>query len=182
MEREEMGNIIGIMGKMGTGKTTVSEILIKEYGFTRIKFSTPLKKMLEVLGLSPEQLEERDKETPIEWLGGITPRHLMQTLGTDWGRQMIHPNLWCILLEKKILCQFYPGSNLVCDDLRFYNEVQMLKGFSNTRIWEIQRSGIPLSSHLSETSLDDFTPDGVLVNDGTIEDLAKSIETSLKFQ
>jgi hypothetical protein len=50
---------IGISGKMTSGKTTVSEHLIKQYGYQRVSFATPIKWIVEVW--FRDYCEQRDK-------------------------------------------------------------------------------------------------------------------------
>jgi hypothetical protein len=51
--------------------------------------------MLEALGHSREEALDmlmHDKERTLSL--GITVRHLLRTLGTEWGRECIHPDVW----------------------------------------------------------------------------------------
>lgn len=109
--------IVGISGKKGHGKDLVARIiqelstgksneevweaLYNPYVSVRSswevrKFADKLKAMICVLlGCTIEQLEDRDfKETPLPELGNMTPRDLMISLGTEWGREMVTPNIW----------------------------------------------------------------------------------------
>jgi len=87
--------LIGLTGPAGSGKDTVARLLCEQHGFVQMAFADPLRAMLKAgLGLTDEELHRRDlKEAPLEWLGK-SPRQLLQTLGTEWGRQHVHPHLW----------------------------------------------------------------------------------------
>ena len=86
--------IIGLTGLAGSGETTVARHLMGMHGFVRHRMAEPLKSMLKALGLTEQQIDGDLKEVPCELLGGKTPRHAMQTLGTEWGRDLISQNLW----------------------------------------------------------------------------------------
>jgi len=87
--------LIGLTGPAGSGKDTVARLLCEQHGFVQIAFADPLRAMLKAgLGLTDEHFNNReDKEAPLEWLGK-SPRQLLQTLGTEWGRRQVHPHLW----------------------------------------------------------------------------------------
>jgi hypothetical protein len=97
------------------------------YNFKQAKFAGTLKDMLKSLGLTHEHLEGNLKERPCELLGGHTPRHAMQTLGTEWGRNLIVPDLWVRAWTYKVQTLLSQGVSVVCDDCRFDNEVQAVQ-------------------------------------------------------
>jgi hypothetical protein len=81
--------LIGLHGKAHAGKDTVGQMLVG-YGLDRVAFADPIKRMLiEGLGLTAEHFDSPLKEEPIPWLGK-SPRQLMQTLGTEWGRDLVN--------------------------------------------------------------------------------------------
>ena len=131
--------LIAFTGLKGSGKTTAAQALIVR-GFVPVRFAEPLKEMLVamyvVAGLSQEAIERRMngdlKEAPCALLLGKTPRYAMQTLGTEWGRDLIHEHLWLALWERRVKQYMKQGFDVVCDDCRFDNEaeaVQMLGGY-----------------------------------------------------
>ena len=89
--------LLGIHGKAGSGKSTAAQVLI-DGGFKRVKFADPLKNMLRAIGLTDQHIEGDLKEVPCDMLLGQTPRHAMQTLGTEWGRGCIGGEFWTCLL------------------------------------------------------------------------------------
>ena len=78
-----MNPLIGLMGAAGAGKNTVGEILLRA-GWQQMAFADPLRDGLAAMLWLPTECYVSRKEQPIEWLGGATPRMLMQTLGTEW--------------------------------------------------------------------------------------------------
>lgn len=82
---------------------------------------------------------ENGKE-PLQYLVKPTPRLLMQLLGTEAGRNILHPNLWINILFSKYKptnkfngkigerkCLTYPLPNWIITDNRFLNEIQAVK-------------------------------------------------------
>lgn len=105
----------------------------------------------------------------------MTPRLMLQLLGTECGRQIIHPNIWV----NALFADYEKDSNWIITDVRFPNEAQAIKDkggivirvnrdYQNPLMPEI---GIP--EHLSETALDDYEFDHVIDNNGSIEELVE---------
>jgi hypothetical protein len=139
--------------------------------------------MLKALGLSEVDFAPENKEEPIEWLSGVrevTPRYLMQTLLTAWGRELVHPDLWAMVLGQKILkCE----EDIVIDDLRFDNEAKLLlnRFGKQARIIKLVRPGLrsnQLSQHVSENGINEVFVQNTIVNDTTPGPLcAKVLDT-----
>lgn len=112
-------SLIVPIGPMRGGKGTFCKALEPEYA--TLSFADPLYAMLGVL-VGKERVESarllNDKEKPMEALGGKSLRHALQTLGTEWGREMIHQDLWRDKLFR--VAQHLP--KVAIDDLRFDSE------------------------------------------------------------
>lgn len=168
--------IIGISGKLKSGKSTLTSYLA-EYGFEELLFAGGLKDMIcTLLGVDRDTLNSQEfKETEIPWVG-TTPRKLMQTLGTEWGRA-INPNLWVNHTLQQ--ARFLP--KVVISDVRFPNELQALHDINAITVRivrDIEREG-PEHQHPSETALDHVNNklfDVVIDNNGSLEDLRKAAE------
>jgi hypothetical protein len=117
-----LSQIIALTGLAGSGKSTAADYLVENHGFVRVKFAGPLKAMLSALGLSGEHIEGSLKEVPTPLLNGRTPRYAMQTLGTEWGRDLIAPDLWTTLWRREVRAALAAGNRVVTDDCRFLNE------------------------------------------------------------
>ena len=254
--------IIGINGKIGTGKDTVGKIIqyltdeyavkdkltynewLKEYyeieeGNNKTASSWAVKKFADklkdivclLLDCTREQLEDRefkekelgeewnyvlqdgipltvdqakrDKEFPFNerYIQRLTPRLLLQLLGTDCGRNIIHPNIWVnALMSEYKITESYRGvilnkgvftdtdwksnnaPNWIITDMRFPNELKAVKDRDGITIrvnrYDITGQG-KLNPHSSETALDDAKFDYEIINDGTIEDLIKKVKKVL---
>lgn len=119
--------LVAFCGYMGSGKTYAADYLIQKYGYTRVKFAGPLKDMLRTMGLTDDHIEGDLKDKPCDLLEGRTPRWAMQSLGTEWGRDCISPNLWGNLWEREVQDLLKKGNPVVVDDCRFDNEVERVK-------------------------------------------------------
>lgn len=122
------GLLIGLTGRKQSGKSTVAKILAVDHNFIERSFAAPIRQFTaELLGLTPDQLEQ-EKEAPIAWLDGkVSPRQIMQRMGTEFGRQMVHPELW---VRRALLgAQGYldTGRHLVVSDVRFANEATAIR-------------------------------------------------------
>jgi len=87
-------------------------------------FAAPLKRMIEALGVDRKHLygTPAEKAEPLPLFGGLTARHAMQTLGTEWGRQCIGNNFWVTAWFATM-----PTSPVViADDVRFENEARAI--------------------------------------------------------
>lgn len=97
--------IIAISGKIGSGKSTVGEIFEKE-GFVLDSFAKSVKDICSILfGYDRNKIEGITQEDR-KWRESIdknhsnligkdfTPRDAMVLVGTEFGRNMIHPNIW----------------------------------------------------------------------------------------
>lgn len=175
--------IIGIVGQAGVGKTTVADLLANA-GYKRVKMAAPLKAMLRALGLTDRELEGDLKHEPCRLLGGKTPRHAMQTLGTEWGRELIDPDLWLTAWsEEAVRVLAGTAAGAVCDDMRFANEADMIRRLGGTVVKVVgpRRSGMADAAygHQSETQIESITPDVVIQNFGGPAELAREVERKL---
>jgi len=129
--------IIAISGLIGSGKDTVADYLVNLHEFRRESFAGNLKNaMCEIFGWDREMLEGRSKssrewrEQVDEWwatrlnIPHLTPRWILQHVGTDVIRGHFHDDMWLASLENKLR---KTGDDIVISDVRFKNEVKMLK-------------------------------------------------------
>ena len=228
-------NLIGISGKIGSGKDTVGSIL-QDYSddnaedYQIKKFATKLKEIAALLiGCDVSDFEDREfKEKPLgkDWIvhwykdnkgrksltrtaleavnhedaattgqDMLTPRRLLQLLGTEAGRNIIHPNIWVNALfadYPKIVDIDDKGLDVyeswIITDVRFPNEAQAIKDrggvvirvnrplerLGNSKLPKLKHTSI--SQHPSETALEDYNFDYVIDNEGDIDELIEKVK------
>jgi predicted kinase len=155
--------VLGIVGLKGSGKGVVAARLVTKHNFKVVKFADPLKDMLRVLGLNDYDLEGEGKEKANGLVCGRTPRHAMQTLGTEWGRNHIGDEIWIeAWLRRAVAVQ----ENVVADDVRFGNEAAAIKAANGLLVKVVpQDNNFPTQNHPSETEVNSIFTDFVIMND-----------------
>lgn len=165
--------IIGFAGPAGSGKDTCGSFFIMQ-GYNHLSFATPLKKALEAMGLG-NPLTIAEKEAYIPKLG-VTWRHCAQTLGTEWGRQLIHPDIWVKLAENTL--EKNPEFYYVLTDVRFENEAAMIRRNKGIVCHIKGRAmGTGNDRHASEQSLDIDLNDWVVHNTRDLDYLYKQLNS-----
>lgn len=130
----------------------------------------------------------------------MTPRLFLQLLGTEAGRQILHPNIWVNALfadytetyignkgntesehsklKKLGIKQILPTfPNWIITDVRFPNEAQAVKNRGGIMIRVNRPDKGNTDNHPSEISLDNYQDwDHVIENNGTIEDLIEKVK------
>lgn len=201
--------VIAVTGTISSGKDTFAQKFI-ENGYTKFSFADSLKSAVGVIfGWDRELLEGNTHESR-KWreeidpfwskeLGyNVTPRYILQYMGTDVLRKHFNDNIWIMSLENKI--KNSESDKIIITDCRFPNEIKLMKKMKAT-IVEIQRN-IPLwysmakkyntgeisyfpkeleSIHISEYGWVGLNnPNYVVSNDDTILSLHKKSEELLK--
>jgi hypothetical protein len=148
--------IIGFAGKKQAGKSTAATFLC-DAGFVRSSFAEPMKEMaacmLVGMGLSLDEtmffMQYKEERMP---LLNVSMRHLLQTLGTDWGRKLIHPDVWVIAAARRIEDQLSQGRHVVIEDVRFENEAAFIRERGG-RVVHIRRDTGYMDLHESEAGI-----------------------------
>ena len=205
-------NLIGINGKIGSGKDTVGKIIQhltsnwsdEEFVDTHMldirssweikKFAGKLKQIASLLSGIPvkrfEDQEFKQKQMSEGW--GMTYREFLQKLGTEAMRNGLHTNVWVNALfanynaigykykdcDYKVIQGKWEYPNWIITDMRFPNEMEAVVEKNGITI-RVNRPGISLLDHPSETSLDNAEFDYTIVNDSTIEDLVIKVREIL---
>jgi hypothetical protein len=165
----------------GSGKSTIATCL-EDYSYSVVPFAGSLKGMVRMLlvelGYTPARATEMIKQKDLVVPGiNIRMRTLMQTLGTEWGRNTLDQDFWINCWKEKVKSC---GSLVVADDVRFPNEAAAIREMGG-EIWKIIRPGVENGeNHSSEGRLDHW--DGfsrIIVNDGSLNDLYCKLELIL---
>lgn len=179
--------LIGLTGAAGAGKDTAAAHLQQSHGFLRLALADPLYRMVSAMtGLPVEQLADRSvKETHIAWVGA-SPRRLLQTLGTEWGRGTLGDDIWIKGLLRRIdkYKAIVKSASIVVTDVRFANEAEAIRSRGG-RIVEIVRpvalAGVPdeARQHSSEAGVPDDLVDVQIVNDTDVAGLLGRVDRAL---
>ena len=94
-------------------------------------------------------------------------RQMMQLLGTEWGRDLIHPDIWVIAARAQI--ERYGDADIVFDDVRFENEASMIRELGGLIIHVDRLGNDDNDRHRSEDGIYDQTADRFIDNDGDLE-------------
>ena len=174
--------LIGIAGRARSGKDTAAQHLVNNHGFQAYAFADPLRDgLMHMFNLSPCDLDDDKKEQPIPWLGK-SPRELMQLLGTEWGRDMVHPELWLLLAAQNLdlIARTHDTANgLVVTDLRFNNEADFIRNRGGVVIHMDRASAPAVAPHSSENGIWTAPGDLWLPNDGTFDELFANVDRAV---
>jgi len=175
--------IIGMVGLIGSGKGTVGDYLCEKYHFQRESFAKPLKDAAAIIFNWPRHLLEGDTpesriwrdQVDVYWsekLGWeVTPRDVLQKLGTEAGRQVFGNPLWTAALINRLVNHLpsfqsmrespFKPIDFVITDVRFENEMKALRELG-AKIIRVKRGPEPnwferakfhLRNHPEESSM-----------------------------
>lgn len=181
--------IIGLSGYGRAGKDSVADVLVERHRFQRVAFADKLRECAEALNpIVDVEFDADESKIPVRYLDAkerhgynaakeIYPefRGTLQRLGTEVGRNILGGDIWVDATMNALDVE----RDYVITDCRFPNEAQAINRAGGLVV-RVQRPGNgPANEHPSETALDDYQFDGVINNDGTLEDLATRVEDFL---
>jgi hypothetical protein len=172
-----MVKLIAFTGKIGSGKTTASECVNYTHHFT---FASPLKEASrELFGFTTEQLYDKDEKEQIDSYWGVSPREVLQWLGTDCLREKF-PGFFIKRMEQRFI-GLDDNSVVVISDVRFDDEARFVRDNGGvvvqiTRTNGNQHVDAELAGHLSEKGISPNLVDVVVENNGTLEDFIQKIK------
>lgn len=167
--------LLGLTGKMFSGKTTVADYLATKTSTHILKLAAPI---YEIKDLVYQRIY---KEPPVK------DRKLMQYIGGTWGRS-IDPNLWVNIWELDYKqFRFFKDSEhqvlVIVDDVRYDNEADKIRSLGG-RIVRIEattedratRGTIEGQEHDSEKGVDINLVDLTIFNSGDLNALKKNVD------
>jgi hypothetical protein len=112
-------------------------------------------------------------------LNGISYRHMVQTLGTEWGQQHMGRNFWVQIAANRVNVMRQQGAqHIVISDLRFHHEATWVRE-SGGVIWRVARDAAPVRHHESEMQLHAIQADRVIDNTQGIDALWAVIDDTI---
>jgi hypothetical protein len=176
--------IIGLTGYAQSGKDTVANVFVEQYGFTRVAFADKIREFLYEFNpvvVQPDLLGSMYLRESIDLVGWDKAkqdpevRRMLQDLGVS-ARKVFSEDFWI----KQAIGAYQPSDNVIVTDVRFTNEADYLKSFPGAQIWRIKRLGIEaVNAHESESQMDDYKVDQIFINNGSIEDLTALIKARM---
>ena len=200
---------LGLVGRAGSGKDTVADILVRDHGWVKIALADPMKRACaEWFGWGVETLwgPSAARNEPHAKLGGLSARKALQILGTEFGRAC-YQDVWVdyamriaglLLIGDKYRRHSYTAhlglfdrgegdgahddliQGVVISDVRFPNEVNALRAAGGI-IWKtVHGSGLAGAAGMHESERHiDSLEVDAVVPDGTLEALPAIITTML---
>ncbi len=178
--------VIGIHGKIGSGKDTLAQMLIDINGnLERRAFADNLKVIVAILtGVDVKLLHDQNFKNTYCDLFNMTYGEMLQKIGTNYLRSF-DDKVWI----KSTFASMLEENNYVITDVRFKNEAQYIKDNGGILIKivgdpaKIRANSNRDPNHPSEIDLDNWTNwDEIIENDSTIENLKiKAISLSVKY-
>ena len=208
-----------VVGNIGSGKDTMADIFEKQ-GFVKVALADAMKRFCaDVFEWDEANLwgESKLREVPdtrysrrvISAKGYtvgttyLTPRHALQKLGTEWGREQCDDKIWLEYFKRvynKIATMEYLYSGkeglkkapsktcyagVVVSDVRFVNEAIYMKELG-AQIIKVTRtsSNVHKGTHASESEQDLVNPyvNYFIPNDSTLDDYITRVERFVKLK
>lgn len=171
--------IVGLTGYAGVGKDEAAKCLTR-VGWERVSFADPLRRSLYNLnplipGMQVEMIRLRDVVDALGWEESKRAypeiRQLLQRQGTEAGRDIHGQNCWTAIAERSMSDCVLRGRSCVLTDVRFPNEVALVRQYCGIVI-RITRPGIgPANAHTSEIPIPDNEIFATIENDGDVTKL-----------
>ena len=185
-----MTKIIGFTGLKTSGKTTAARYLQSRVGGKVLSFAESLRvevtnllynnNLLSNMPVNIFKFTDYQNPTCDEIKSLLThPEHknrfrlLLQWYGSEFRRNLFGSEYWTKILQS----QLFSAQYIFIDDVRFINELALLKEYDATII-HIHRPGIISDGHISEEDLSEYA-DYIIENDGTLNEFFRKIDVTI---
>ena len=170
--------IVGLVGKVHSGKTTVEKHLVEKHQFKSLAFADHLKWLCSTYYNIPlEKFYVVNKEPQVRMLMQCTSDLVKYFKGAGYFSQRLHTDLKSF--------QTLGYRRLVVTDVRYIEEYNMLRSLGAKIIFIKRPNAEPIeygANHSSETEMDKVAisyPHVELMNDGTIDDMIDWVDCYL---
>jgi hypothetical protein len=183
--------IIAVCGYKRSGKDTIAKYLNKKYNYKHLKITYKLKECLKLLFDLRDHELETDKKEKINKKWNVTPRKLMQFIGTEifqYKIQEILPDIDKKFWIKTFLTDSLVNNlrnkkdfHIVISDIRFIHEYEELKKLNiPISIIKVTNDNIMIDSneelHISEREFIKIPYDKEILNNSSFDDMYKKID------
>tara|TARA_Y100000389_G_scaffold155399_1_gene156077 strand:- start:2198 stop:2785 length:588 start_codon:yes stop_codon:yes gene_type:complete len=183
--------IIAVCGYKRSGKDTIAKYLNKKYNYKHLKITYKLKECLKLLFDLRDHELETDKKEKINKKWNITPRKLMQFIGTEifqYKIQEILPDIDKKFWIKTFLTDSLVNNlrnkkdfHIVISDIRFIHEYEELKKLNiPISVIKVTNDNIMIDSneelHISEREFIKIPYDKEILNNSSFDDMYKKID------
>lgn len=165
------GNIrvaIGLLGYVGSGKTTLaSEVAAAARGTAHYSFASGVREVTAAVlshRLTPfDLMSQAHKELPVA-PGAGSVRAMMEAIGS--AARSVWPDVWVAMLAQRVEDDAFSAGALVVDDVRHWNEVELLRTAPVSRFFWLRHPQRP--AYLGATDLWAAAVRGRLAESGDI--------------
>ena len=117
---------IALIGKMGSGKTTIANLLADYHGYTRVSLADAVRYVASIAYGPIDYNMSYTVTLPDGTKSSLTGRQVLQRVGTDAIRDNIDKDFWIKALIQRL--NITPnGGPWVVDDCRFDNEIRAMQ-------------------------------------------------------
>lgn len=181
--RFKLPRLIGITGRAGSGKDTLADYLVRQFGYVKYSLSKPIKDILnERFGWTEKDWENRAwKEAQMPHCGAsvrnitinFSPRSWAQWLGTEVGRNIGGEDVWVNMMERawRDLLEdrsMWADALMVVPDVRFNNEARRIHELGGAVIRVVRDGVADVNAHVSELGISDELVNVEVINDSDI--------------
>ena len=169
--------LIGLSGAARSGKDTTGAILASKLGYKTYSLASPIKVVCNDLFGWDDRHSNGELKEVVDEFWGISPRYAYQTLGTEWGRNLICDDIW---LRRANLIYKKEGA-LIVTDIRFQNEADFIRSNGGQIIHIIRDGAEKVLQHSSESGIDQKPEDVILYNNSSLEILEANVDGLCSF-
>lgn len=189
-------HLVGIGGKLRSGKDAFADHLVSAHGFTKMNMSDPMNAAARVMN---PWIPVSKPSGALVWVRyadlvdeiGFTEakknpevRRFLQVTGADFGRDMVDVNIWQRMHSRNIDRAIATGLKVVITGVRFPNEADMISDRAGTLVWvnrpDVSGLAGALAAHTTETGITADAFDLVVQNDGTLADLYSQADSLVR--
>lgn len=155
-------NLIGLVGRKGSGKETAAKGLLEDRRWVRAAFADPLRTVVKTMfQLTDEDCDDRDRKEQPGPLG-VSYRRGMQAVGTELVRDQLakvlpeigNEGFWIQHMRRTVERHWQEGRRVVITDVRFEDEANVIIELGGLLVY-VDRPGVDTSDgHSSESGVD----------------------------